>query len=128
MEIKTKYDLTDIPQYKSYLNDKIDNRTSELIALGFTYSTKQFSLSASAQSNLLGLDLSKDDPALTYPIKYNTIDDLDSYSVPDSTDMHSMFLTALATKKGHLDSGTVLKQQVRDATTISELDLVIDNR
>jgi hypothetical protein len=39
-----------------------------------------------------------------------------------------MYLTALSTKKAHLDSGTALKNQVRAATTHNEIDAVIDNR
>jgi hypothetical protein len=37
-------------------------------------------------------------------------------------------MTALATKKAHQDSGTVLKNQVRDAVDIAAVNAIIDNR
>jgi hypothetical protein len=80
------------------------------------------------RTNILALDNTRDDPALSYPIKYNTIDDLDSYDVIDATDLHNMYLTALATKKGHVDSGTVLKTSIRNAATKADVDAIIDNR
>lgn len=123
----TPKELT-LEEYKQIRYNEIDCRSSELISQGFTYQSKVFSLSVSAQTNILALDNTRDDPALTYPIKYNTIDDVDSYDVIDSTDLHNMYLTALATKKGVLDSGTTLKTSVRTATTQAEVDAVIDNR
>jgi hypothetical protein len=88
----------------------------------------EFSLSPNAQTNILALDNTRDDPALSYPITYNTIDDLDTYNVIDSTDLHNMYLTALATKKGWVDSGTNLKTSIRDAATKADVDAIIDNR
>jgi hypothetical protein len=117
-----------LDEYKELRYHEIDSKTTEIILLGFTYQSKVFSLSQNAQINLLALDETRDDPALTYPIIYNTIDDLDSYTVVDSTDLHTMYLTALATKKGIVDSGTVLKTSIRNATTEAEVDAVIDNR
>lgn len=115
-----------IDEHKVLKSREIDGRTGELISLGFSYATKQFSLSQNAQINISALNQTRDE--LTYPINYNTADDLDTYNVVDATDMHSMYLTALSTKKAHLDSGTALKNQVRAATTHNEIDAVIDNR
>ena len=120
-----------LDNYRTLKANAIDRRSEELIAQGFEFppaSGKIFSLSESAQTNILALDNTRDDPALVYPINYNTIDDLDSYDVPDSATLHNMYLTALSTKKGHLDSGTVLKAQVRAAIDEAGVDLVIDNR
>jgi hypothetical protein len=115
-----------IDEHKVLKSREIDGRTGELISLGFAYATKQFSLSQNAQINISALNQTRDE--LTYPINYNTVDDLDTYDVVDATDMHNMYLTALSTKKAHLDSGTALKNQVRAATTHNEIDAVIDNR
>ena len=108
--------------------EMIDKRTGELVSQGFTYASKVFSLSQNAQINISALDHTRDDVALTYPITYNTIDDLDSYIVIDAVDLHNMYLTALATKKAHIDSGSSLKQQVRDAIDIAAVNAIIDNR
>jgi hypothetical protein len=70
-------------------------------------------MSANAQTNILALDHSKDDPAMSYPIEYSTINDDDNYFVQNATDLHNMYLTALGTKKSWVDSGTQLKDAVR---------------
>lgn len=106
----------------------IDARTDELIASGFTFASKQFSLSQAAQSRLMGINQVRDDENVTYPIKWNTIDDSDTYSIPDSATVLSFYLTAVGTYRTHVDSGTALKDQVRAATTVAEVDAVVDNR
>lgn len=128
MEIDRKYDLNDLDDLKAYRFKQIDRKTGELVSAGFSYGGKTFSLSANAQINILALDETRNDPALTYPIEYNTINDLDSYSVVDADDLHNMYLTALATKKGIIDSGTTIKQQIRDAVDIAAVNAIVDNR
>ena len=117
-----------LSDYKNYRYKEIDERTSSLISNGFVYNSKRFSLSQNAQINILGLDGSRNDPALSYPIEYSTIDDLDSYSVVDSVDLHTMYLAALGTKKYYVDSGTILKDSVRIAVNEQDVQLIIDNR
>jgi hypothetical protein len=128
METIKKYNTSTLEGLKVFRYDEVDIKTEQLIGQGFTYATKVFSLSSNAQTNILALDNTKDDPALTYPISYNTIDDLDSYDIADSTDLHNMYLTALTTVRGHQDSGTVLKTQIRDAIDIAAINTIIDNR
>jgi hypothetical protein len=124
----TGYKELNLDDYKQIRYYEIDCKTEQLILNGFVYQSLTFSLSQNGQINLLALDETRDDPALTYPIDYNTLDDTQSYSILDSTDLHNMYLTALATKKGIVDSGTVLKNEVRDCTTEAEVDAIIDNR
>jgi hypothetical protein len=114
--------------YKAERMLGIDARTAELIGEGYTYGAKQFSLSIHAQTNILALFATKDNPALGYPIKYNTKDDTDTLELLNAADVEGMYLSALAAKKGHLDSGTSLKDSIRDATTKEEVDAIIDNR
>jgi hypothetical protein len=108
--------------------DEIDARTGQLIDVGFSYVGKRFSLSASAQSSLIGIDHARSDPALTYPINWNTIDDLDFHALADANDAHGFFLTAFGTYRAVLDAGTGLKDQVRAATTRAEVEAVVDPR
>ena len=117
-----------LAEYKELRYKEIDNRTMELILDGFNYLGKVFSLSQNAQINILGLDETRDDPALTYPITYNTLDDLDTYLVTDATDLHTMYLTALGTKKAVVDSGSNLKALVRDSIDANSVLLIVDNR
>ena len=117
-----------LDEYKDVRFKEIDATTFERISLGFSYNNLVFSLSQNAQINILGMDEVRNDPAMSYPIEYSTIDDLGHYSVVDATDLHTMYLTALGTKKAWVDSGTTLKDAVRAATTDSEVQSIIDNR
>lgn len=108
---------------------EIDAKTDGLIDAGYEYppaSGKIFSLSMENQMNLVGTDVLSSD--LTYPIRWNTIDDTDYHDVNDATDLHTMLLVASGVKKAHVDSGTALKDSVRAATTIAELEAIVDNR
>lgn len=115
-----------LDEYKSMKINEIDDRTGELIAQGFVYATKTFSLSKNAQTNLLGLKLNKD--VLTYPKRWNNIDDTDFYDITDATDAENFHLSAMNTWTGHVDSGTTLKDSVRAATDKAGVDAVVDNR
>ena len=119
----------DLANYKALRYTEIDNKTGELVVQGFEYPASSgniFSLSQNAQINISALNQSRDDVA--YPITYNTIDDINEYSVTDVTSMHNMYLTALATKKASIDSGSALKAQIRAAIDRAEVDAIIDNR
>jgi hypothetical protein len=112
--------------YKALRYHEIDAKTGTLVSSGFVYATFTFSLSQNAQINISALNQSRDE--LSYPITYNSADDINEYNVVDATDMHNMYLTALATKKTSLDSGSAIKAQVRAAVDRAEVDAVIDNR
>ena len=114
--------------YKKEKSELINDRTVELVSNGYSFGGKVFSLSKNAQTNILALFATKDNPALTYPVEFNTIDDLEKYSAANAPTIEGMYLTALGTKKAHLDSGSILKDAVRAATTKAEVDLVVDNR
>lgn len=122
------HEAISLDEYKSQRYVEIDAKTGELISQGFTYQNLIFSLSQNAQINLLGLDNTRDDPSMTYPIAYNTLDDLNSYDVQSANDIHLMYLTALGTKKSYVDSGTILKKLIRDAVDYNAVELIIDNR
>lgn len=125
---KDSVDATGLPAYKTVKFTAIDLRTDQLISAGFTFSTKQFSLSANAQARLMGINQVRTDAAITYPIRWNTIDDLDYYDVPDAATVLSFYLTAVGTYRGHVDSGTALKDSVRAAATMAAVDAVVDTR
>lgn len=110
---------------------EIDAKTSNLIDQGFEFppgSGDMYSLSLAAQSKLMALEIIKDDPAVAYPIEYNSKDDKKKYSMTAAADAHNFFLTALATVRAHLDFGTAKKDEVRAATTVAEVNAVVDPR
>ncbi len=120
-----------LQEAKDFKHAAIDVRTEELIAAGFEFPTGSglwFSLSSHAQRNLQGLDQVRDLPEVIYPVAWNTLDDSAVLSIPDSATAHGFFLTAFAVYRAHLDSGTALKDQVRAATTVAEVDAVVDAR
>ena len=117
-----------LDSYKGQKLQEINNNTATLIRLGYTYSGLTFSLSENAQTNILALYSTKDDPVLPYPIIFNTIDDLDTFEAIDAATISNMYYAALATKKTHLDSGTILKNQIRNSTTVAEVDAIQDTR
>lgn len=113
-------------EYKQYRYSQIDNRTDELVSAGFVYATKTFSLSSTAQRNLLGTVVGKD--SLAYPIEWNTIDDLDVYNIADAAEVLTFYGTAMNQVKTHRDSGTALKTSIRTAIDRAAAEAVIDNR
>jgi len=106
-------------KYKS-----IDKATDALVSAGFSFAGKQFSLSANARQRIIAVDLMRNDPAIAYPVNWNTIDDADSLPIADSEMMHGMALTAMGTVRAYIDMGSAAKAQVRLATTVEEVESV----
>lgn len=106
----------------------VDARTDELIAAGMSYGGQMFSLSLQSQMKMTASYVTRNDQEFTYPVVWNNIDDSNTVSLNDATDVRNFYLTALGTVRAHLDSGTALKDQIRAATTQAELDAVEDNR
>lgn len=120
-----------LEELKQHRYAQIDAKTGEFIGQGYDYpvaSGNVFSLSKNAQINLMGLDNSKDDPAMVYPIIYNTINDEQTYSIPDASVLHDMYLRALGVKRSYLDSGTAIKDQIRAAANIAAVNAITDTR
>ena len=132
----TEENITQEPQgdlhaYKEIRFIEIDNRTNELIESGFEYpasSGKFFGFSVQTQLRAQAVLALRDDPAMSYPIRWNTRDDQDYIDFADGDAFKGWFLTGLGTYKAHVDSGTALKDSIRVATTKAEVDAVIDNR
>jgi len=109
----------------------IDANTGALIGKGFEFpaaSGIMYSLSDAAQRTLIAADQQRSDPTFTYPVIWNSKDDLSEISLADATELHNFVLTAVGTTRAWLDSGTGLKSQVRAATTVAEVEAIVDNR
>ncbi len=70
----------------------------------------------------------KDHPALTYPIKWSTKDDLDLILIKDSSELDAFYLTAMGTMRVLLDEGTAIKSEIRSAKDEAGVNSVIDKR
>ena len=110
----------------------IDSRTEELILEGFSFAAKVFSLSSNAQSYWNGLANLISNNMLVeptdFPIILNTLTDGSTHSLQTITECLQFFGTASGTVKGRLESGTALKTEVRAATTVAEVNAIVDNR
>jgi hypothetical protein len=106
----------------------IDIHTDELIALGFTFDSKQFSNSLFGQSKMTGAFTIRDLPEFSYPVVWNTLDNMGKITISDAATMKAFYLTAVGTIRAHLDSGTALKDQVRAANNTGAVEEVVDTR
>ena len=118
----------DLAIAKMEKTNSIDARTKELIELGFSFNAKQFSLSLPAQSKLTAAFLLRDEVAFVYPAEWNSLDDLSTQVIADAAEMATFYWTAIGTIRAYLDSDTGFKNAVRSATTVEEVDAVVDNR
>jgi len=110
---------------------QIDHRTDELISQGFEYtpgSGVMLSLSLEAQNRLTGVLLLKDSPMIGYPIRWNAINDEFYHDVTDATDVVNMYGTAAGTLKARVQSGTQIKNEIRNALTVDAIMAVVDPR
>jgi len=109
----------------------LDRRTRQLIKAGFEYppaSGTFHSLSTKSQIKILAADESRNDPAFTYPVEWNSKNDMAKVTLADAATLHAFALTAIGTVRAVLDSGTALKNAVRAAGTIAGVDAVVDSR
>lgn len=119
-----------LPILKRVRLAEIDTRTQALIAQGFAYDGKVFSLSLPAQSYWTNLYQARQlfTAMGGYPLRVNTLDDSSAYDVADEADAAGLYQAAVGTVKARLGSGTVLKDQVRAAATKADLDAIVDER
>lgn len=113
-----------LDEYKAYRYDEIDSRSQELIAAGFVYATKTFSLSHNAQINWD--NLKNNTSEYIFPKDISTTDS-DTYSLA-SVNLSAFWAEKEMILNGHLDSGRALKKQIFDAVDRSASEAIIDNR
>ena len=121
--------------------DEIDTKTDNIILNGFIFNNIVFPLTKikngvithDSEINYLGLLTSKD--VLPYSgddrvmVKGKTLTGEVSYFIPESSNELLMFcMTGLMFMKTLLGSGWVLKDQIRQCTTIEAIDNIVDQR
>lgn len=117
--------LNDIKQKKFAI---IDAKTDEIISRGFAFSGMQFSTSIEAQARGLALDQMRNDTNLQYPVVWNNIDDTDAIQLTNAEMVHNFVLSGIAYYRAAVDTGSALKLQVRQATTVAAVLAVTDTR
>ena len=103
---------------------EIDARTREIIADGFAFDGQQFSLSAQAQTNWLGLISLQS--MFTWPVNVTTNANTE-YALAQAN-INAFVGTGCATIADAIGSGRALKISVNAATNQTELDAVVDSR
>ena len=121
-------DENDLAVVKQEKFDAIDARTDQLIGKGFAFQGKRFSMGIPSQSKFLAVDALRNDPMFNYPVRLNTIDDDDVLEIADAANIHGLFLTAVGAYRAYLDSGTTIKDEVRSASTVDEVNAIVDPR
>jgi len=121
-------DLTILENLKEFRYNQIDKRTVEIISAGFTFDGKLFSLSAQAQNNWTNIKSQKEvfNAMGLFPIQVSTKDS-DVYFL-QYTDVDAFWGAGMVAVKTPYNIGGNLKKSIFDATTIAEVDAVIDNR
>lgn len=112
-----------LEELKEIRYNEIDINTQELISKGFIFDGHTFSLSITAQinwSNMLNV------PDQMFPL--NVIDKYDGLYILDLSNKVNFYYAALNGKNQHLQSGGLLKTQIRLSQTIEEVNSIIDNR
>ena len=105
----------------------VDERTNELIEVGFVYNGNVFSLSDEAQMNWVALKQADTLGFLTYPVGISTKDDREHILV-DTVDLVAFYVVGLATIKAVIDSGRILKVLINDAVDEVVIDSIQDTR
>lgn len=114
--------------YKGKRYAEIDEKTKEIISRGFVFDNKTFSLSMEAQSNLTNIMASREimNQMGSFPLQMSTKDN-SSYMLA-YVDVISFWGAGVSVVKGAYNSGTILKELIKNATTIEEVNLIIDTR
>lgn len=128
-EEKDAVDLTRLDSLKESKIRDIDNKTSSIISQGVQFDGETFSLSVNAQSNFMGIKVATDGGLLTeanYPYELTTLDD-NAYQL--TWELKEQFFGAvLSAISTPLAEGRSLKVAVKTASTIEELNAIVDNR
>jgi len=113
-----------LEEYRSLRISEIDEKTGYLIYLGFVFDSNTFSLSVHAQVNWE--DILSHPDKYEFPLPISTLDN-NEYHLKES-DVDSFVDAARQTKKGHLDSGRIIRKQIKEAVDEQAIESVIDNR
>lgn len=118
----------DLSELKESRYDEIDLRTVELIGGGFVFDGKSFSLSTQAQNNWTNIFSNKEtfNAFGSFPMEISTKDS-DVYQLQYS-DVTSFWAAGMVAVKTPYNVGGNLKKSIFDASTVEEVNSIIDNR
>lgn len=107
---------------------QIDNKTQEIISRGFSFDNNRFSLSLPAQSNLTNIKSNKElfNSLNQFPLTISTLDNT-LYQL-SYANVDSFWLAGMVVVKEAYSIGGQLKNSIVNATSISEIEQIVDPR
>lgn len=114
-----------ILQAKKDKNLKIDEKTQQIIAQGFPFASKRFSLSQNAQTNWTNMYINKS--ILSKPLTVTTNDD-EAFQLETESDIQNFYMTGLVYVQSIINSGRALKLSVNNCSTLEEIENIVDER
>lgn len=106
----------------------IDGTTKRLTERGFTHDGQRFSLSSAAQANWNRMAAKHAAGKLTFPTNEVSTFYGGRYSFADATEYEAFEAAYFTAIEGVLESGRALRDQVNAATTVEDVDAVVDAR
>ena len=125
-EVEIKNEASRVIRIRKLRIAQVNARTAVLIEQGFSYGGEVFSLSLTAQANLQ--DLYARRTSISWPLTIEVGDDSKTLVLADQAAGGAYYLSARNTIDGHRLTGRALKDQLRTATTLAELEAVVDSR
>lgn len=128
---KAAADAARLPEVKENKNDLIDRRTTELRAEGFEYPAASgdfWSLSENMQTriaNNYNLALQGENP---FPLVLNSIDDTTKVSIANIAQLEMVYIKLNNKVNALVDGGTIIKDLIRAASTVAEVEAIVDSR
>ena len=112
-----------LDELKQMRYTEIDLRTQELIELGFTFAGHTFSMSTNAQINWSNFPNLPDG---LFPL--NVMDITDNVYVLALANKTNFYLSALNYKNTQLQSGSILKSDIKSCVDEACVNAIVDNR
>lgn len=104
----------------------VDMKTRRLIAQGFEWKGRRFSLSHEAQNNLMMMTTMRD--RAYFPLAFSTLDDSEVVNIHSTQELWQFVETATDRISSLLQQGRLLKRRILDAQTPLELNTILDDR
>lgn len=114
--------------YKTLKFAEIDTQSGYLISQGFTYGGLIFSLSTNMQANLSTFIQMDNFSYVDYPVVLSSLDNLSVIEIQNQGELRQFDKDSYTAVSNILVAGNELKQDVRDALTIDDVNAVIDMR
>jgi hypothetical protein len=120
-------EVHDLTGYGSLKIAEINQRTDELLTMGFLYDGHRFPLTSAYAATYIGLTVVDQRNAIAFPVHLKDMHN-GVYAVPDKTTLKTILASAAAGIMEIQDGETQLRNALNAATTKEEIDAIVDTR